>query len=176
MSGSFESMQWNACVHRLIWKSFREWSQGREKSPLPEALRRVEPTMLHHAEQWAQHTLPTELFWPLFPILNCISHFAHPSYSSAFPAMLDISVQWVRGSPLSAAVSQSVPKASCGPCLASQSSFAHPNSQLTSTVSGKSGGHFSGDFFLRLPPPFAPTFSPYPSRFVFLFILLFNIF
>ena len=36
----------------------------RENSPLPEALR-IEPTMLHHAGQGAQHnTLPTELFWP----------------------------------------------------------------------------------------------------------------
>ena len=32
------------------------WKNPREKSPLPQVLRRAEPTMLHHAGQWAQHT------------------------------------------------------------------------------------------------------------------------
>ena len=66
MSGSFKSMQWNACVHRLDLslfshpKSFGGMESEpmltpREKSTLPEALGRVEPTMLHHAAQRAQH-------------------------------------------------------------------------------------------------------------------------
>ena len=37
----------------------------REKSPLPEAQRRVEPATLHHAGQRDQDSL-TELFLPLF--------------------------------------------------------------------------------------------------------------
>ena len=36
----------------------------REKSPLPEAQRRVEPATLHHSGQRAQHT-STEVFWTL---------------------------------------------------------------------------------------------------------------
>ena len=58
MSGSFESVQWNACVHRLdlvytlVQKSFRGMESElmlapREKSPQ----RRIKPKMLHHAGQ-----------------------------------------------------------------------------------------------------------------------------
>ena len=58
----FESMQWNACVHRLdlgLYSHPKEF-QGmesepmltpREKSPLPEAHRWVEPVTLHHTGQ-----------------------------------------------------------------------------------------------------------------------------
>ena len=68
MSGSFESVRWNACVHRLdfalnsypkeLWGMQSEsMSTPRAKSPLPEVPREeegggrgVEPAMLHHAE------------------------------------------------------------------------------------------------------------------------------
>ena len=63
----FESLQWNACVHRVdlgLYSHRKEfWGSGvrnhvilREKSPLPENQRRVEPLTLHHAVQQAQHT------------------------------------------------------------------------------------------------------------------------
>ena len=66
-SGSSESVRWNACVHRLdlgLYSHPKEfWGNGsepmlssREKSPLPEAQRRFEPTTLHDAGQRAQHT------------------------------------------------------------------------------------------------------------------------
>ena len=68
MSGSFESVGLNACVHRLVLglyshpKEFlgngvRTHVYSKEKkSPLPEAQRRMEPATLHHAGQQAQHT------------------------------------------------------------------------------------------------------------------------
>ena len=65
MSGSFESMQWNACVLRLDLGLYSHPKEGvfsrpvltpREKSPLSEAQRRIRPTMLHHTGQRAQHT------------------------------------------------------------------------------------------------------------------------
>ena len=70
MSGSFESVQQNANVHRLdlglyshpkIETSFGGMESElmltpREKSPLPEAQRMIEPMTLHHAGQGAQHT------------------------------------------------------------------------------------------------------------------------
>ena len=67
MSGSFESVGWNACVHRLdlilyshpkeFWENgVRFHSNSKGKPPLPEAQRRIELTTLHHAGQWAQHT------------------------------------------------------------------------------------------------------------------------
>ena len=37
----------------------------REKSPLPEAQRRIEPVMLHHAGQQAQHTTDWAIQAPL---------------------------------------------------------------------------------------------------------------
>ena len=68
MSGSFESVRWNTCVRSLdlcLYSHPKEFFGGREpepmltpreKFPLPEAQRRVEPATLHHAEQRAQHT------------------------------------------------------------------------------------------------------------------------
>ena len=67
MSGSFESVQYNACMHRLdveLYSHPKEFGDDgvrthvnfKEKSPLPEAQRRVEPMMLHHTGQQAQHT------------------------------------------------------------------------------------------------------------------------
>ena len=82
MSGSFESVRWNACVHRLdlglysrlrvffvclfvavFFFFFREMESEsmftpREKFPLPENShqRSIEPTTLHQAGQRAQHT------------------------------------------------------------------------------------------------------------------------
>ena len=63
MSGSFELVRWNACVHRL---DFRKTFWGmelepiltpREKSLLPETQRRIEPTTLHYTRQQSQHTI-----------------------------------------------------------------------------------------------------------------------
>ena len=62
MSGSFESVWWNACVHRLnlsLYSHPKEfWGMEsepmltpRKKSPVPEAQRRVELTMMHHTGQ-----------------------------------------------------------------------------------------------------------------------------
>ena len=62
-----EPVQWNACVHRLdldlyshpkafVGNGVRSYVDFKEKSPLPEAQRRVEPVTLHHAGQRAQHT------------------------------------------------------------------------------------------------------------------------
>ena len=62
MSRSFESVQWNACVHRLylgLYSHLKEfWGMKsepmlplREKSPLPEAQGWVEPATLHDAGQ-----------------------------------------------------------------------------------------------------------------------------
>ena len=59
MSGSLQSVQWNACVHRLdlglhsFQKSFEVMESEpmltpRETSHLPEAQRRFEPATLHH--------------------------------------------------------------------------------------------------------------------------------
>ena len=68
MSGSFESVRWNVCVHRLdlgLCSHPKEFFVGmvletmltpREKSPLAEAQRRFEPATLYHARQRAQHT------------------------------------------------------------------------------------------------------------------------
>ena len=73
MSGSFDSVRWSACVHRLglgLYSHPKELGfvgfcgmesepmlTPREKSLLPEAQRRVEPSTLHHAEQRAQHAI-----------------------------------------------------------------------------------------------------------------------
>ena len=89
MSGSFESVWWNACVHRQDLglyshpKSFfgnGVRTHGKlpgKPPPLPEAQRRIEPTMLHYAGQQAQHTTdwaipaPTCLqYWVLFHCLR----------------------------------------------------------------------------------------------------------
>ena len=67
MSGSFESVQRNACVHRLNLglhshpKEFRgngvrAHVNSKGKTPLPETQRRMEPVTLQPAEQQAQHT------------------------------------------------------------------------------------------------------------------------
>ena len=60
MSGSFESLRWNACVHGLdlgLYSHPKKFGgmelepmlTPRGKYPLPEAERRVKPAMLHHA-------------------------------------------------------------------------------------------------------------------------------
>ena len=69
MSESFESVRWNACVHRLdlgLYSHPKEFGgmesepmlTPRGKSPLPEKirLRKIEPTTLHQTGQRAQHT------------------------------------------------------------------------------------------------------------------------
>ena len=77
MSGSFESVRWNDCVHRLdlgLYSHPKEFWGGmesehmltpREKSPLSEKnspqRRRIEPTTQCQAGQRAQHTT-NELF------------------------------------------------------------------------------------------------------------------
>ena len=59
MSGSFESVRWNACVHRLdlgLYSYLKVFRNGvrtnvnsMAKSPLPEAQRSIEHATLHHA-------------------------------------------------------------------------------------------------------------------------------
>ena len=67
MSGSFQSVPWNACVHRIdlsLYSHPKEfWGMEsepkltpREKSPLMEADRRVEPAQLRHTGQGTPHT------------------------------------------------------------------------------------------------------------------------
>ena len=67
MSGSSESMLWNACVHRLdlglnsypkefLGMESEPMLTPREKSPVIGTQRRVEPAMLHRAGQQVQHT------------------------------------------------------------------------------------------------------------------------
>ena len=71
MSGSFESVRWNACVHRLdlglyshpkgFWgKESEPMLTPKEKNPLyrkkNSSQRRTEPTTLHQAGLGAQHT------------------------------------------------------------------------------------------------------------------------
>ena len=56
MPGSFESVQWNACVHRLdfdlyshrkeFWGNAVRNHVNKGKCPLPEAQRRVDPATL----------------------------------------------------------------------------------------------------------------------------------
>ena len=96
MSGSFESVQWNVCVHRLDYTLIRKSFKGMkseplltpmEKSPTSEKKspqRRIEPSTLHQAGQRVQHT-NNELFrlltfhlisqiekqYKVLPIKNC---------------------------------------------------------------------------------------------------------
>ena len=98
MSGSFESVRWNACVHRLdqtsvytlIQKSFcgmesETMLTPREKTPLPKAQRKVEAATLHHTGRQAEK-LQTELFRPLGISLMCwrFEATAWSSHSSDF--------------------------------------------------------------------------------------------
>ena len=93
MSGSFESVWWNACVPRLdlsLYSHPKEFSgmeaepmlTPREKPHLLEAQRWVKPATLHQAGQWTQHTT-AELFWPCRIVLaspddhvTCPYHFS----------------------------------------------------------------------------------------------------
>ena len=84
-SGSFESVQWNACVHRLdlgLYSHPKEFlgnevrthvnSKGKIPfTPKNSPQRRIKPTMLHQAGQRAQHTTnelcrPPVCFWELY--------------------------------------------------------------------------------------------------------------
>ena len=67
MSGSFESMRWNACVHRLdlgLYSDPKKFGENgvrnhvNSKRKIPEAQRRFKPgtVTLHHAGQRDQHT------------------------------------------------------------------------------------------------------------------------
>ena len=67
MSGSFESLRWNACVHRLdlgLFSRPKEFFKGMESESmltqrgksLPEAQRKIELATLHHFGQRAQRT------------------------------------------------------------------------------------------------------------------------
>ena len=85
MSGSFVSVWWNACVHRLDLglyshpKVFLEWSQNpcwlQGKNPLYWRLRgRSDPATLHHVGQGAQHTThwaSVALLQSLNPVKRC---------------------------------------------------------------------------------------------------------
>ena len=68
MSGSFQSVRWSACVHRLdmcLYSHLKEFLGNgarnrvnlKKKSALLEAQRGFDPTTLHHAGQRAQHTI-----------------------------------------------------------------------------------------------------------------------
>ena len=80
MSGSFESVRWNACVHRLdlgLYSHTKEFVENgvrtQGKNPLCwKTLRRVEPAMLHHAGFLAQHTIE----WAI-PALNWSNKLIH---------------------------------------------------------------------------------------------------
>ena len=77
MSGSFESVQWNACVHRLelgLYSNLKEFLGNgvrthvisKRNNPLywkNSPYRSIKPTTLHQAGQQVQHTT-SELFWP----------------------------------------------------------------------------------------------------------------
>ena len=126
-SGSFESVWWNACVHSLnlcLYSHPKKFSgmesepilNPMEKPPLLEAQRRIEPTMLHHTGQQAQHSTdwaipaPTCLqYWVLFHCLRlgcclkqgngsvvCSSMQTCPSdQASPSRVICLISVEWV---------------------------------------------------------------------------------
>ena len=62
MPGSFESMRWNACVHRLdlglyshlkefLGNGVRNHANSKGKIPSTEAERRVRPMVLHYTGQ-----------------------------------------------------------------------------------------------------------------------------
>ena len=89
-----ESLQWNACVHRLdlgLYSHPKEWGMESEpmltprgKPPLLEAQRRVEPAMLHHARQLAQHSITTN--WATLALVQSTDWLYNQRES-----------QWVRG-------------------------------------------------------------------------------
>ena len=107
MSGSFESVRWNACVHRLdlgfyphpkefLGNGVRNRVNSTGKIHTSGAQRRAGPATLHHTEQRAQHTtdwaIPTpDLIWqrwsypsPLIsPFIVDLIHYcwSHPSPS-----------------------------------------------------------------------------------------------
>ena len=99
MSGSFESLKWNVCAHRLdldLYSHSKDVFKGmeskpmltpKEKSPLPEAQRRIEITMLHHAGH-EPNTLPTELFRPM-------AHLSRPSRYFSEVACNANAIQWL---------------------------------------------------------------------------------
>ena len=77
LSGSFQSVWSNACVHRLdlgLYSHPKEFYgmesepmlTPKEKSPLPETQRRVKPATLHHAGQRTKHTTD----WAILAWLN----------------------------------------------------------------------------------------------------------
>ena len=80
-SGCFESVRWNACVHRPDLslyshpKEFWGMESGPmltpgEKSPRPEA-QKFKPAMLHHAGQQAKHATDWAIPSPPPPLLWC---------------------------------------------------------------------------------------------------------
>ena len=130
MPWSFESMQWNVCVHRLglglysyprvLGNGVRIHVNSWGKSVLPEAQRRVKPTSHPINSQGRESNLGD-----FIKNLNVGSHsdisrpnsfffFFFSFFFFCVPGHARSSVQWVRGSLQSAAVSQPVPKASCG--------------------------------------------------------------
>ena len=85
ISGSFESIRWNVCVYRLdlgLYSHLTEfWGDGvrthgnsKGKFPLLEAQRRVEPVMLHHAGQPAQHSTDWAIPVPLWLSMSTYSY------------------------------------------------------------------------------------------------------
>ena len=88
MSGYFEPVRWNACVHRLdlglyphpkefLGSGVRTHINCKETSRLPEAQRRVKPATLHHAGQQAQHTTG----WAIPTHSSCGDHASAKTYT-----------------------------------------------------------------------------------------------
>ena len=84
MAGSFESVRWNACVHRLdlgLYSHPKEfWGIEsepilipREKSPLRRLRGGSNPRRCITQNSEPNNTLPTELFRPLFPFLLSVT-------------------------------------------------------------------------------------------------------
>ena len=105
MSGSFESLRWNAGAHRqdqglyshpkeLIGEMESEpMLTPREKSPLPEAQRRFQRATLHHAGQRAQHTTDWAIPDPVIAFSTACVMVAEASVSSLMEVTFEFRLQ-----------------------------------------------------------------------------------
>ena len=108
MSGSLESMRWNACVHRpylglhshlkkVLGNGVRGHVNSKVKIPSTRAQRRVELVTLHHAGQPAQHTTDWAIPAPIL-ILTFAAPTCSVTTSTTQPNMLTIkSSPWGAG-------------------------------------------------------------------------------
>ena len=94
-SGSFESVRWNACAHRLTRPRFTlsservwgEWSSNpcelQDTNPCYQKSspqRSIEPMTLHQAGQWAEHTTDWAILGPVG--MGIEPHFLWSSHTS----------------------------------------------------------------------------------------------